>query len=147
MADHLHKQIRAAIKAATTGLATTGANVFANRVQSLGDANLPGLRIYDDSEDAEPLTIHQPHAQQRTYDVLIECCAKDFGDPDAVTDQASKEVETVMSAGITVQSKHLDVVYRGMGRDRDLSDKPIAVKRLRFTVSFTAMSNAPDVLI
>lgn len=147
MADHLHKQIRAAIKTATTGLATTGANVFANRVQALDDSNLPGLRIYDDSEDAEALTIHQPQVQKRTYDVLIECCTKETGDPDAVTDQASKEVEVVLAAGIAVQGKSLDVVYRGMGRDRDISNKPVAIKRLRFTVSFTAMSNAPDVLI
>jgi len=45
MADHLHKQIRAALVTKLTGLATSGARVYANRLYPLDSANLPGLRL------------------------------------------------------------------------------------------------------
>ena len=45
MADHLHKQIRDALVTKLTGLTTSGARVYANRLYPLDSANLPGLRI------------------------------------------------------------------------------------------------------
>mgnify|MGYP000246369384 CR=1 FL=1 len=76
MADHLHKQIRDKVETLLTGLSTSGARVYANRLQPLLDANLPGLRISADSETAAPQTIHAPYLQERTLNVAIECCAK-----------------------------------------------------------------------
>lgn len=54
MSDEIRKQIRDALKAALTGLATTGSRVYASEVYPSGDARLPGLNILTgDTEVAE----------------------------------------------------------------------------------------------
>lgn len=147
MADHLHKQVRDALKASLTGLTTTGSNVFANRIHVLGDGNLPALRIYDDNEDVQSLTLRQPVTHKHRYEIAIDCCAKETGDPDAKNDQISKEVGIALSSGITVGGKHLDLFYLGMQREREAAEKPVAIKRLRYMVEFHSISNAPDTAI
>jgi hypothetical protein len=146
MANHLHKQIRDAVKTALTGLATTGARVWANRLQPMQDANLPGLRIYADEERAEGMTIHAPQMLERELTLSIEACAKTASGLDDTLDQISKEVEVALAAGITVGGQSLQVFYTGMSFDDEQLDKPVGVKRMTFSIPFTAMSNAPDVL-
>lgn len=147
MADHLHKQIRTALTTSLTGLTTTGARVYANRLQPMMEANLPGLRIFLDKEEAEGVTVHQPQLQDRSLVMVVECCAKETSGLDDALDQISKEVEIALAAGITITSKSLQVFYAGMEFTDEQSDKPVGIKRLQFTVPFTVMSNAPDVLI
>ena len=146
MANHLHRQIREALETALGGLATTAANVFANRLAVIPEGKLPALRIYADSESAEALTVHQPQMLERRLDVSVECCAKAASNLDDSLDQISKEVEIALAAGITVAGHALQVFYTGMEFDDHLGDKPLGVKRLRFSIPYTAMSNAPDTL-
>ena len=146
MANHLHKQIRDALKTALTGLTTTASRVYANRLQPMQDAQLPGLRIYLDDEDAERLTVHSPAMQERTLALVVEGCATAASGLDDTLDQISKEVETALAAGITISARNLEVFYTGMRFDDEQLEKPIGVKRMTFSVVFTAMSNAPDVL-
>lgn len=146
MANHLHKQIRDAVKTALTGLSTTGSRAYANRLQPMADANLPGLRISADEESAEALLIHAAQLQDRTLTFSVECCAKAASALDDTLDQISKEVEVALAGGITISSRVLPVIYQGMNYEDDLSDKPVGVKRLRFSVSYTAASSTPDVL-
>lgn len=58
----------------------------------------------------------------------------------------SKEVEVALAAGITVGSRTLDVFYNGMSFEDEQSDKPVGIKRMSFTIPYTAAANAPDVL-
>ena len=146
MADHLHKQIRTALVAALTGLTTTAARVWANRLRPLQDADLPGLRIYLDDEDAEGLTIHSPELYQRRLTVVVEAVAKAASALDDTLDQISKEVETALASGVTVGGQSLEVFYTGMRFDDEQADKPVGVKRMTFTLTYTAMANTPDVL-
>lgn len=146
MANHLHRQIREAVETLLTGLTTTGTKVYANRLQPLMDANLPGLRIFMDEEEAEALTIHAPQMLERKLTMIVECCAKAVATLDDTLDASSKEVEIALSGGITLGGKKLLCTYAGMQFDDALADKPAGVKRLRFLISYTAMSNAPDVL-
>lgn len=146
MANHLHKQIRDALVTALTGLATTGSRVYANRLMPMADANVPGLRIALDSEESNVLTMHQPHTQDRTLNLVVECCAKAATGLDDTLDQISKEVETALSAGITISGINLQVLYAGMTFSDELIDKPVGIKALRFAIPFAAMNNAPDVL-
>ncbi len=146
MANHLHKQIRDAVKTALTGLTTTGTKVYANRLQPLQDANLPGLRIFLDEEKADVLSIHSPVMLERTLSVNVEACAKAASGLDDTLDQVSKEVETALAAGITIGSRTLEVFYTGMVFDDEQLDKPVGIKRMSFSIPYTAMSNAPDVL-
>ncbi len=146
MADHLHTQIRNALKTALGGLVTSASRVYANRLQPMADANLPGLRIYADDEQAEAQTVHAPYLAERRLQVVVECCAKHATVLDDTLDLMSKEVEIALAAGITVAGRVLDVVYTGMNFDDEQSDKPVGVKRLQFSITYTAMSNAPDTL-
>lgn len=146
MADHLHKQIRDKIETALTGLTTSGARIYANRIQPMADANLPGLRIYADEESAEVQTMHAPYLQERTLRLSVECCAKATTALDDTLDLMSKEVEVALAAGITISSRVLVPIYTGMSFDDEQSDKPVGVKRLNFSVTYSGMSNAPDTL-
>lgn len=147
MADHLHKQIRAALVTKLTGLTTTASRVYANRLQAMQDANLPGLRIYLDNEDAETLTVDSPYVQGRTLTLTVEACAKAASGLDDTLDLIGKEVEIALSTGITLGSRTLDVFYAGMRFDDEQLDKPVGVKRLQFSIPFRSMHNAPDALI
>lgn len=144
MADHLHKQIRAAAVAALTGLATTGSRVYPNRLRVLQDADLPGLRIYLDDEDSEDVSLHQPVLQQRALTLVVEGCAKATAALDDTLDQVSKEVEVALSTGLTVGGHWLMSTYRGMNFDDEQLDKPVAIKRMKWLLAFHALSSTPD---
>ncbi len=146
MADHLHKQIRSAVVTALTGLATSGTRVYANRLNPLPDATQPALLVTLDSEQADGLTVHQPQVQERTLTLSVSAVAKATSALDDTLDQMSKEVETALAAGITVGSQNLPAYYTGMSFEDAEGDKPVGVKRMSFTIPYTAMSNAPDAL-
>lgn len=146
MADHLHKQIRAAVVAKLTGLTTSSTRVYANRLQPLPDATQPSLLITLDEERAEGLTLHAPQMHERTLSLSVAAIAKASTAVDETLDLMSKEVEIALSTGITVGTRTLDVFYTGMSFEDEQSDKPVGVKRMTFTIPYTAMSNAPDVL-
>lgn len=145
MAHHAHRQIREAVATLLTGLTTTGSRVYPNRLHTLTDANLPGLRVYMDDEEVIGSNIDK--TQDRKPALIVECCAKSNTDLDDLLDESSKEVEVALSGGITIGSAWLDAEYTGMQFDDAISEKPVGVKRLRFAITFTAASNAPDVFI
>jgi hypothetical protein len=145
MANHLHRQIREAVAALLTGLTTTGSKVYPNRLHPLSDANLPGLRIFMDDEEVTESELGK--GQDRKVALVVECCAKASADLDDTLDASSKEVEVALSGGITIGSNWIDAEYVGMQFDDALAEKPAGVKRLRFFITYTAASNAPDVLI
>ena len=146
MADHLHRQIRDKIETALTGLTTSATRVYANRLQPMIDANLPGLRIYADDEAVEAQTIHTPYLMERALRLTVECCAKAASNLDDTLDLMSKEVEIALAAGITMSSRLYVPVYAGMNYDDEQADKPVGVKRLNFVITYACMSNAPDTL-
>lgn len=146
MANHLHQQIRAAVVTALTGLATTGTRVYANRLQPLPDALSPTLLITLDEETATPATFHTNPILERELRLTVAAVAKATSGLDDTLDQISKEVEAALAAGITLSGRRLDFTYTGMSFDDEQSDKPVGIKRMNFSVPFTAAANAPDVL-
>jgi hypothetical protein len=145
MADHLHKQIRAALVAKLTGLTTSGSRVYANRLQPLPDALSPTLLITLDEETSAPDTIHAPHVQERTLTATVSAVAKATSALDDTLDLMSKEVEVALSSGLTIGSITLFPIYTGMSFDDEQGDKPVGIKRMSFSITFAAMSNAPDI--
>ena len=81
-----------------------------------------------------------------TLALSVVAVAKASSALDDTLDLMSKEVETALAAGITLSGKNLSVLYAGMQFEDEASDKPVGVKRMTFSISYTAMSNAPDVL-
>lgn len=140
---HLHKQIRDALVAALAGLATTGSNVFANRVYPLTDAELPALRISMDEEEADEQV---DGILQREVYCIVEVCAKLGVALDDALDQISLEVEPVLAAGITVDGQLLYPVYAGMRIAFEDADLPVGVKRMRYRIPFFTHSASPESL-
>jgi hypothetical protein len=146
MANHLHKQIRDAIVTALTGLTTTGARVYANRLMPLPDVLSPTLLITLDEETATTVTLHTSPIYERELRLSVAAIVKATSALDDTLDQISKEVETALAGGITLSGRRLDFTYSGMSFDDEQSDKPVGIKRMNFTVPYTAAANAPDVL-
>lgn len=145
MAEHAHKQIRDALVAALTGLPTTGSRVWANRLRPMQDADLPGLRVFVDGEEAEGVLIEMPQLYVRRLAIVIEGVDKASSALDDTLDRIGKEVEMALAAGITVGGNVLEVVYSGMRFEDEQLDRPVGVRRMMFSVSFQTMANAPDV--
>lgn len=146
MADHLHKQIRSAVVTKLTGLTTSGSRVYANRLQPLPDAMSPTLLVTLDEEIARQATFHTNPIYERDLRLSVAAIYKATSALDDTLDLMSKEVETALAAGITVGSRTLDVFYAGMSFDDEQSDKPVGIKRMSFSIQYTAAANAPDVL-
>jgi len=147
MAYHVHRQIRDAAVTALTGLASTGVNVYANRLYPLPAAALPALRVSLDDEQAEPASVHAPVILQRTATLVVECCAQADDDSlDDTCDQMAKEVETALAAGFTVAGRHLDALFSGSRFDDEAAGLDAGVKRLEFRIEFFTPANAPDTL-
>lgn len=147
MTSHLHTQIRDALKTALTGLVKTGDNVFTGRLSAIQDKHLPALRIYIDSETADPITLHQPQSVQRQPLLIVEACTKKSDAIEDELDQIGLEVEVALSSGISVDGHTIELTYGGMEFDFEMLEKPVGIKRHRFYFTYAAMSNAPDTII
>lgn len=145
--SHAHTQIRTAAVTALTGLTTSGSRVYANRSYAMADANLPGLRVFLNDENVETLTSNTSPTQDRTVQLVVECCAKDNATLDATCDTMQNEVEKALAAGITVSGKSLYPLLVASRYDFEAASTPVGVKRLVFTVQFFTLATAPDSLI
>jgi hypothetical protein len=147
MADHVHSQIRAAALAALTGLTTSGARAYANRLYPLQDGTAPALRIFTDAEDISIETIHAPMILSHRLELIVECCVQASTALDATADIMHKEVQIALAAGLSVAGKTLDVIpVSSQFEDAD-GATPVAVKRLQFIINFFTAASAPDALI
>jgi hypothetical protein len=147
MADHVRKQIRAAAVTALTGLATTGARVFASRVYPLQDSDIPGLRISNPEEAIEAVSVGGANRfLERTLTLEVQGCVKQVSGYEDLVDQIAKEVETALANNNTLGALCKYITPRGI--ETELSgeaEKPIAVATLRFEVVYYTALNAPDV--
>lgn len=147
MADHIRKQLRAAVKAAVTGLTTTGARVFDARVYPLQAAELPALVIYV-SDRVDPLTVDVPDLQRRDMDVRIEGYASAATNVHDTLDLIGKEVEIALSAALTVAGASVTLTYTGSDVDGSAEgDAPKGVIVMRFITDLYTAAGAPDALI
>lgn len=144
MADHVRRQLREAVAAAVTGLATTGARVYQSRVTPLQVSDVPGLNVYTTGEEVVDQSVG--NLIGRRIDVTIEALAKTSVDVDDVVDQIAKEVETVLASPVTVGGKALLLQYEGCDIDFEVSNKPAAVALLRYSAVLYTQRATPDVV-
>jgi len=145
--SHTHTLIRTALATALTGLTTTGARVYANRLYPLDTAELPGLRIYLDADSLTPETIHAPITYGHELTLSVEACARAGSGLDDTLDQIALEVETALAAGLTVSGKTLEPVLTASQYDDEPGSPPVGVKRLTFSIAYFTAGNAPQTLI
>ena len=145
--SHAHTLIRNAAVAALTGLTTSGARVYGNRLYPMADANLPGLRVFLNDENVETDTIHAPAVQTRNVQLVVECCAKTNTSLDTTCDTMQEEVETALAAGFTAGAKSITPNLIASRYDFEEGATPVGVKRLIFDTEFFTLANAPGTLI
>lgn len=144
MANHVRRQLREAVAAALTGLATTGARVFQSRGYPLRAADLPGLLVSTPSETAEPAQLDG--AIVRDVEVSVVAIARDTTDLDDTLDQMAKEIETVLQSAVTVAAVPILLEYDGADDEVDVrTDAPHGAVRLRYRARL--YTSAPDALL
>lgn len=99
MADLVAVQIRDAVAALVTGLATTGTRVFigADALYPLADNALPGIKVLLGPETIEPVSMPAPRRLRHMRSVDVIGCARKNADVDAELGQINKEVRVVLA--------------------------------------------------
>lgn len=147
MANHLLRQIRDNAKTALTGLVTTGANIFVNRSedQDLQDTELPALRLRVRESDAAVSSMGVTRVYERSCQLVVEACVKQNATFEDVMFTILKEVEVALAPGIT-GAKSVDIKKIEIEDDAK-GEKPVAIGRFTFEVTFYTANGSPDVAL
>ena len=140
--SHARQQIREAVAAALTGLATTSTRVYQSRMRPVGDAGLPCLLITTDQEEIE--TTLQSR-QNRSLTVTVRGMAKTTTTLDDTLDTIAKEVETAAQAAGTLSGKVPGgLVLRTIDIEiDDALDKPAGVVVMQYQAGYFTQAGAP----
>lgn len=143
---HVRTQIRGAMVATLTGLATTGSNVFDSRPEGRdwNENDLPGLNILTPTDSIDTDRTNSRGKEARQIAAIVECRAKGANSA-SVADQASAEVQAALAA---------DETLGGLAKDLFLSeaatslsgeiDRPVAVVRLEVSVGYRIVPTDPE---
>lgn len=152
---HVRRQIREALKAALTGLATTGPRVFVSRPDErpLRPADLPALLLYMGDESAQPMRETQafPQLMRRTLAPLVDVVFAATDGADDTADQILEEIELALQASESASRLGGLVpegfLLRGISPMRDDASGDITVHRitLLFQGDYYTAANAPGV--
>lgn len=150
MADHVIQQLVTAVQTRLTGLATTGARVYAQRPveYELQESELPALRIYEEGEEIEPLLIHAP-AYRRDVTLRVQAVVKAASGVSATLLAIRKEVEIALATDLTVAGRLVSLVYRG-AEAMEISgqaDRQVGTQNLSFGGQLETAAATPDALL
>lgn len=145
MADHLRKQIRTALEAALTGLATAQ-NVYVGRVAPIDADNLPALVLMTGEEAVEREA--KGGRQARTLTATIEGHAQQASGILDSFDQIAKEVEISIAtdAPLAALVKSVDLT----GTEVEITGEavqPAGLVRLTYQFVYHTQEAAPDVAL
>jgi len=150
MGVHVRKQIRDAVLLAVTGLATTGANVFAEKTTTLEDSALPALTFASrtDTPDIEPGRVEvgkfglTPHE----YLFVINAHVKQAAGLADVLDTISSEVTVALAGGVTIAgATRYPILIEEEFDFTGEGEQPVATLSMAWRVNYYAKTNQPDV--
>lgn len=146
MANHVRQQIREALAAVVTSLATTGARVYQSRVVQLEANELPALLIATNSESIDVLDFVSNPSLERTLTINVTAVAKAVSNLDDTLDQIIKEVEVAVSTSNTLGGLVKDVVLTGIEIEMNAdAEMPTGQAVLTFNANYYTRAQAPDV--
>lgn len=149
MADHVIQQFLVAVQARLTGLATSGARVYLDRPvdHPLQAGELPALRIYDESSEAEDAgySATQVEVFREEVSLIVECVTKAAAGASSLSRQMQKEVQIALAQPFALAGAPVPLLYRGYDHSSDAStDREVVVRRLRFSAILFTSADAPD---
>ena len=146
--SHVRKSIRDNIKTTLTGLATTRSNVFQSRVYPMHGSKLPGILLYNRSEEISYQTVGTPRMQERRCEYQVEIYVKGVANFDDTLDQICLEIEEALYTDLTRGGNAKDTRITSFDADFDGGgDQPVAVCTLTVEVTYQVRENNPDVSI
>lgn len=148
MADHLRDQILLNLKTVLTGLTTTGSRVYADRTDALASDEVPGLTIVQGSETCEYQTLTAPRLVRAFFEVEVNACdARTAAQADARkrANTIAKEVQVAIAGSLSLSGvcKFINLQQTDFDLDTE-GDKPSAVARMRYGITYYFYENAPD---
>lgn len=145
---HARKAIRDAVVTALTGLATTGANVFASRPESrpLPQSSLPALRVFTVDEVAEPSGMSRPRTLARSLTLGVEASAIATSALDDALDGICDEVETALGNTKPAAAKDLRLLSTVIEFDGG-AEQPVGRARMEFLIDYQTPENAPGTIV
>lgn len=147
MADHLRKQIRDAMVAAVTGLATTGTNAFGTRIHPVEAARLPAVLVYATEETSDTTTLGVDGTQQRITTFEVACVARKAAGVEDEIDQIALEVEQALhtsfaGGALAALVKRLELVTWEFEFDPE-ADQPLAAGILSYLAEYGTKESDP----
>jgi hypothetical protein len=136
--SHVRTQLRTALVAALTGLATTGNRVHASRMRPQGDANLPCLLVTTNDEQIDSTV---DAILLRDLSVSIRGFAMGNSALDDTLDQIALEVETVMASNPRAIFERVEIDY-----DDEL-EKPVGAITLTYRIQYYTTAADPAAMI
>lgn len=148
MADHLRTQIRDAVVTAVTGLATTGANVFAARpgTRPVQTSELPALLVYSNDTDSEPSSGQRGSRRfEHVAELLVLGLAAGTGDVDRTLDTIEKEVRAALEGNPTLSGKCKDLWLERAEKEHDEeAEQPTWLVRMTWRCEYHTREGVPD---
>jgi len=152
--SHLRQQIREAIAAKVTGLATTGARVYQSRVYPLSDSNLPCILVSTTSEEilgqSEGNAVgNVPRLTQRMLDISVKAVCKLSSNMDDQLDTICKEVEYALAPdrflnnGIQDLTEDLALTATAIDLSGD-AEQPLGVAEMNWKAIYWCNNTTPD---
>lgn len=139
---HVRQQIRENIGTTLTGLATTGSNVFETRLFPIGEAKLPAICIYTNSEEAEYSTITPPRSQMRELSVAVEFYVKATTNLDDTLDTIAVEIEEALATDLTRGGLAKDTKVTTFEADYTAEgEQSVGIGRFTVVVSYVTLEN------
>ena len=138
---HVRKQIRDAAIVLLTGLTTTGARVKNSPALPMQDADLPGLRVYTQTEQSQTLI---QKTRERHLMLVVEACVKATSGYADTVDLIATEVETALDGNSRLGGLCIAVAPVGFEEDQDAGgEQTVAIGRMRFEVLYHTAKGTP----
>lgn len=150
---HVREQIRNAAVSALTGLPTTGVRVFKSRKYPLQEQELPGLLVYTMAEESETAALGYPRMINRKLVLRVLGIAKQNASLDDTLDDIAEEVETALASDRTfgglVTDNQLMATEMNLQtiNDEEISDKPIGIIAMDWTVLYRTLETTPGTAV
>lgn len=147
MADGVDQQILDAVVAALTGLTTSGARVFPDRLHELQEGSVPGLRVYLNEETIQTGSMGVGRRRAHTAELIVEACSKKSTGMDRELRTMRKEVlariDANQGAGGAkyIEPRRVEIDMEGE------AEKDVGVARITFEVVYYTGQGAPDVAL
>jgi hypothetical protein len=145
---HARQQIRDRVVTTLTGLTTTGANVFSNRVYRLGNTELPCWLVFMTDESSEPLAMGATTTIRRQVQIEIEGRAIANADIADLLDTMSTEAEAAIGADHTLGGLVKDIILTRTEIALTGDGEQVAgIVRMTFDAVYVTATNNPETLL